>query len=65
MRPGPLQFYPRPVKGMFNGMVENGGLDLGCHPVGMRACGSRLPVEEAIGAIGMAVASDLVELLTS
>ena len=46
-------------------MVENGGLDLVCHPVGMRASGSRQPVDEAIGAIGMEVAPDLVELLTS
>lgn len=37
-----LLLYPcRPVAGVLKGMGEDGGLDLGGHPVGMRAPGSR------------------------
>lgn len=53
----------RAVAGMRQRMVEHGLLDLGRHPVGMRSPGAGQPVDQPLGAIGLEVATDLVELL--
>ena len=53
----------RPVAGMFQGVVEDGLLDLGRYPVGMLASGAGQTVDQAVGAVGLEVATDLVELL--
>ena len=49
---------------MGQGVVEDGGLDLGRDAVGMRPLGAGKPVDQALGAIGLEIAPDLVELLT-
>jgi hypothetical protein len=46
-------------------MVEDGLLDLGGNAVGMRATRARKAVHQTIGAIGLEVAADLVELLAA
>ena len=48
---------------MVKGMVENGCLDLGCHPVGVWPPRPRQPVDQAFRPIGLEVPPDLVELL--
>ena len=53
----------RAVAGMHQGVVEHGLLDLGRHPVGVRSLGAGQAVDQPLGAIGLEVASDLVELL--
>ncbi|WP_420337080.1 hypothetical protein [Roseibium sp.] len=51
------------MAGMLSGMVENGCLDLFARPVRVRSLWPRRPFDEAIGAVGLEIASDLVELL--
>lgn len=58
-----LRHPQRTVAGMFERMVEDRLLDLGRHPVRVRALGAGQPVEQPVGAIGLEVAADLIELL--
>jgi hypothetical protein len=51
------------MAGMVKGMIENRRLDLFAYPVRMRSLRARQAVDEALGAIGLEVAPDLVELL--
>jgi hypothetical protein len=48
---------------MGESVVEDRRLDLRCDAIGMRATGAGQPVDETIGAVGLEVAADLVELL--
>jgi hypothetical protein len=45
------------------GMIEDRRLDLGRHSVGVRPSGAGQEVEQPIGAVGLKVAPDLIELL--
>jgi hypothetical protein len=49
--------------GMGERVVEDRLLDRAAHPVGMRRAGAGDPVEQPVGAIGLKVPTDLVELL--
>ena len=51
------------VAGVFEGVVENGLFDFCGDAVGMGAAGAGHAVDEAVGAKGLEVAADLVELL--
>jgi hypothetical protein len=51
------------MAGMVEGMGQHRLLDLGGHAVGMRPLGTRQPVDEPFGSIGLEIAPDLVELL--
>jgi hypothetical protein len=53
----------RAVTGVGQGMIEDRRLDLGGHSVGMRPLGAGRAVEQPIGAVGLKVAPDLIELL--
>ena len=53
----------RAMAGMGERVVEDRLLDLGRHPVGVRAAGAGQPVEQPLGAVGLEVPADLVELL--
>ena len=53
----------RAVAGVGEGMIEDRRLDLGSHPVGVRPLGTGQAVEQPLGAIGLKVAPDLIELL--
>ena len=55
----------RPVAGMFQGVVQDGLLDLGRYPVGMRPSGAGHTVDQTVGAVSLEVATDLVELLSA
>jgi len=44
-------------------VVEDRRLDLGRHPVGVRAAGAGQTIEQPVGAEGLEVPADLVELL--
>ena len=46
-------------------MIEDRGFDLGRDPVGMRPLRPGQPVDQPVGAVGLEVAADLVELLAS
>ena len=51
------------MTGVGQGMIEDRRLDLGGHSVGMRPLGAGQAVEQPIGAVGLKVAPDLIELL--
>lgn len=51
------------VAGMVEGVGEHRRLNLGRHPVGVRTSRAGQTIDQAIGAISLEVASDLVELL--
>jgi len=51
------------VAGMGQAVLEDRLLDLGGHPVGVGRAGARHAVEQPVGAVGLEVAADLVELL--
>ncbi len=53
----------RPVGGVIERVGEDRLLDLLRHPVGVRPPGARQPVDQPLGAVGLVVAPDLVELL--
>lgn len=53
----------RAMAGMGEGVIEDRGLDLGRDPVRVRTLGAGQPVDQPLGAIGLEVAADLVELL--
>jgi hypothetical protein len=53
----------RTMARVFEGMVENDGLNLGRHPVGMWSPGAGHAVKQPFRAIGLEVPPDLVELL--
>jgi hypothetical protein len=53
----------RAVAGMGERVVEHRLLDLGNHPVGVRRAGAGQAVEQAVGAVGLEVAPNLIELL--
>lgn len=49
--------------GMFEAVIQNGLLHGFAHPVGMRTLGSGQPVDKPIGAEGLVISPDFVELL--
>jgi len=53
----------RAVAGMGERVIEDGRLDLRGDAIGMRALGTGQPIDQAVGAVGLEVAADLVELL--
>jgi hypothetical protein len=53
----------RAVAGMGQRMIEDRLLDLGADPVRVRGAGADQAVEQPVGAIGLEVPADLVELL--
>lgn len=50
---------------MLQGVVQDGVFDRLGYPVGVRAAGAGRAVEQALGAIGLEIAADLVELLAA
>ena len=55
----------RAVAGVGEGMIEDRRLDLGRHSVGVRSPSTGQAVEQSIGAVGLKVAPDLIELLSA
>ncbi len=54
----------RAMAGMGKGVVEHRLLDLRWDPVRVRPARAGQPVDKPVGAVGLEVAADLVELLT-
>ncbi len=68
LQPAQDEFLGHPhqaVAGMGERVVEHRRLDLGRHPVGVRAARAGQAVDQPVGAIGLEVAPDLVELLAA
>jgi hypothetical protein len=57
------QFLGDPHQGVGQSMIESRRRDLGGHLVWLRPLGTRQAVEQPMGAIGLKVAGDLIELL--
>ena len=55
----------RAVAGVGEGMIEDRRLDLGRHSVRVRSPSTGQAVEQSIGAVGLKVAPDLIELLSA
>jgi hypothetical protein len=53
------------MRGVRQGMVENGLFDLGCDPVRVRVLRPLHLVDETGRTVGLVVAADLVELLSA
>lgn len=61
---GELLGHPQaPLGRVGQAVVEDSRFDRSLHPIGVRAFCSRKPVKQALGAVGLVVAADFVELL--
>lgn len=56
---------PQPLRRLRQAVVQDGLLDLGVNPVGVGPAGPGQAVDQAVGAVGLEVPADLVELLAA